>query len=136
MPAGLLPAGSKPAPQAPKGDLLLFPEAGPDPQDTRPDKPAVALAAPVAPQAPRSDEGRSIAFRWHVVDTPEAFRAFVADLARQKAFAFDTETTGLDLHRAELVGLSFAWSDDEGWYVPLRGPSRRDASTWRRSGRP
>ena len=34
-------------------------------------------------------------------------------------FAFDTETTGLDPLRAELVGLSFAVRDGEGWYLPV-----------------
>jgi DNA polymerase-1 len=34
-------------------------------------------------------------------------------------FAFDTETTSVDPMRAELVGLSFAWTPGEAWYVPL-----------------
>ncbi len=34
-------------------------------------------------------------------------------------FAFDTETTSLNPHRAELVGLSFAVKPDEAWYVPV-----------------
>jgi DNA polymerase-1 len=33
--------------------------------------------------------------------------------------AIDTETSGLDPRRAELVGLSFAWRPGEAWYVPL-----------------
>src|SRR5207249_8279177 len=48
---------------------------------------------------------------YHVVDTPEALRAFVAELGRQEKFALDTETTGVDPLRAELVGLSFCWAE-------------------------
>src|SRR5439155_25942297 len=46
----------------------------------------------------------------------------VAALAATKGrggFALDTETTGLDPTRAELVGLSFSWTPSEAWYVPV-----------------
>ncbi len=60
-----------------------------------------------------------------VVDTPKALKDLAAALARQPAFAFDTETTGLVPGEARLVGLSFAWSADEGYYVPLMGPDEK-----------
>ena len=44
----------------------------------------------------------------------------VAELESTPAFAFDTETTGLDPLRAELVGLSFATRSRSGWYIPVR----------------
>jgi DNA polymerase-1 len=56
----------------------------------------------------------------HLVETEQDLRKLAAELAEQDAFAFDTETTGVDPRRAELVGLSFAWSDAEGYYVPVR----------------
>ena len=62
--------------------------------------------------------------RVHIVDTPEALAALARDLAAQPAFAFDTETTSLVPNEALLVGLSLAWSADEGYYVPLMGPER------------
>jgi len=43
----------------------------------------------------------------------------VAALEKSERFAFDTETTGLDPLRADLVGLSFAVTAGEAWYVPL-----------------
>ncbi len=46
---------------------------------------------------------------YHLVDTQEAFAAFVEKLAAQPSFAFDTETTGLNPVVADLVGLSFSW---------------------------
>jgi DNA polymerase-1 len=43
----------------------------------------------------------------------------IGELERAPRFAFDTETTGLDPTRADLVGLSFAVRPGEGWYLPL-----------------
>jgi len=59
---------------------------------------------------------------YRTVDSPESFQAFLADLSRQEQVSVDTETT----HRwpcwAQLVGISFAWNESEGWYLPLRSP--------------
>jgi DNA polymerase-1 len=66
--------------------------------------------------------GTSEKIRCHVVDTPEKLADLAAKLAAQPAFAFDTETTSLVPQQARLVGLSFAWSGEEGYYVPLAGP--------------
>ena len=60
---------------------------------------------------------------YKTVDTPEAFDAFVTELARQPRFCFDTETTSVDPLRADLVGLSFSWAAGGGYYLPVRGPS-------------
>ncbi|MCG3177905.1 MAG: DNA polymerase I [Phycisphaerae bacterium] len=59
---------------------------------------------------------------YHCVDSNEALERLAADLGRQKAFAVDTETTGLDAMRAELVGLSFSFADGVGHYVPVLSP--------------
>ena len=40
-------------------------------------------------------------------------------LGRASCFALDTETTGLDPMRAELVGLSFSLTADEAFYIPV-----------------
>jgi DNA polymerase-1 len=66
------------------------------------------------------DEGQGI--RAHVVDTPAALAKLAQALAGQEAFAFDTETTSVSPRQARLVGLSFAWAGDEGYYVPLLAP--------------
>ncbi len=49
----------------------------------------------------------------------QALGELVAALQSAGRFAVDTETTGLDPLRAELVGLSFAVRAGEGWYLPL-----------------
>lgn len=72
-------------------------------------------AAPAAPQ-----------LKWdatyHLVNTPDKFQAFLKELKRQKRFAIDLETTGLDPRRSEIVGYSFCWKAGEAWYVPVCGP--------------
>ncbi len=47
------------------------------------------------------------------------FPAWLAELKQQRDFAFDIETTTLDIFAAELVGVSFCWADDSAYYVPL-----------------
>ena len=47
------------------------------------------------------------------------FDRWLARLAAAEHFAFDTETTGIDAQRAELVGVSFAIEPGEAAYVPL-----------------
>jgi len=40
-------------------------------------------------------------------------------LAAQKSFCFDIETTSLNRHSAELLGIAFSWKAHEGWYLPI-----------------
>lgn len=45
--------------------------------------------------------------------------AFLKEFKAQREFAFDTETTSLDVLSAKLVGVSFSWSDHGAYYIPL-----------------
>ncbi|MFJ4375707.1 DNA polymerase I [Pseudomonas japonica] len=47
------------------------------------------------------------------------FDAWLEKLKNAPLFAFDTETTGIDAHQAQLVGVSFAVKAHEAAYVPL-----------------
>ena len=64
----------------------------------------------------------ALGFTAHLVDTPAAFDAFLAQLRQRGSFSFDTETTSVRPRWAKLVGMSFAWNDEEAWYLPLRSP--------------
>ena len=57
-----------------------------------------------------------------LVDTDEKFDKFFAELKKQKLFAIDTETTALNAMRADIVGMSFSWKRDEGFYLTLKAP--------------
>ena len=59
-----------------------------------------------------------------LADTPEKRSELIEKLAKADAFAFDTETTGTDPIAAELVGMSFAITEGEAYYVPV--PADRD----------
>ena len=66
----------------------------------------------------------SVPHTYTLVDTAEKQQALLLKLAEAEAFAFDTETTGTDPIVAELVGMSFAITEGEAYYVPV--PAERD----------
>jgi len=58
-----------------------------------------------------------------LADTVQKRIELIELLTTQTEFCFDTETTGLDVHSAELVGMSFACQAHKAWYVPV--PAKR-----------
>ena len=63
---------------------------------------------------------------YRTVRTRADLDALADDLAVHAAWAMDTETTGLDAMTAGLVGLSFAWAEGQGVYVPVPLPDGTD----------
>ena len=53
------------------------------------------------------------------VNTPKALEAMVEELHSAGSIAFDTETSGLDPMRCDLVGLSFSVAPGRAFYVPV-----------------
>jgi DNA polymerase-1 len=96
-----VPAGAAAAPALVQGELFPFGANAPAPE--KPDKKWQAT--------------------YHLVNTPALFKEFLAKLKKQKRFAVDSETTGLDPLRSDLVGLAFSWQEGEGWYLAVRGPA-------------
>ncbi len=56
---------------------------------------------------------------YRLVDTRAKRAALIGKLARQRAFCFDAETTGLNPRTCELIGLGFSFRAHTGYYVPL-----------------
>lgn len=56
---------------------------------------------------------------YHLIDSKEKRSQLIAELNKQSEICFDTETTGLDVNQAELVGLSFAFKTSEAYYIPF-----------------
>ncbi len=54
-----------------------------------------------------------------LIDTEEKLQQLVQELSKSKLISFDTETTALDPLRADLVGISLAVRDGEGFYIPV-----------------
>ncbi len=63
---------------------------------------------------------------YKLVDSDNEIQSLIADLEKQEAFCFDTETTGLDALTAEIVGLAFSWEAHKGYYVYInKGDEQR-----------
>lgn len=56
---------------------------------------------------------------YEIADTAEKRKKLIETLSNSMAFAFDTETTGLDPLKDELIGLSFSYKPHTGFWVPL-----------------
>lgn len=60
-------------------------------------------------------------------DFPEWCGRFKA----QKEFAFDLETTSLDIHEAEVVGISISWNNTESFYIPVGHTEQVSQVSWK-----
>lgn len=74
---------------------------------------AHSVVTPAAATAP-------VAQDYHLVTTVEALDAWVREATRAGIVAIDTETTGLDALRVELVGVSLATAPGRACYIPVR----------------
>jgi DNA polymerase I len=70
------------------------------------------------PQAPRLASVESNV-QVHIVDTPEKLADLVTKLNQAKIISFDTETTSTEEMRANIVGISLAIMEGEGYYIPV-----------------
>ncbi len=62
---------------------------------------------------------KDISRNYHFVDSLEKAVGLIDKLSQLEELCFDTETTGLDVYTAELVGLSFCFKTNEAYYVPV-----------------
>ena len=70
---------------------------------------------PQAVAAPKADANITV----NVVDTEEKLTDLVRTLNRAKVISFDTETTSTEEMNAEIVGISLAVREGEGYYIPV-----------------
>jgi DNA polymerase-1 len=110
-------AAAPPPATAAQGDLFageeLFP-FGANAPDGPPEAPAPEPAAPPAGPAWQKD--------YRLVDSPGAFEQVLEALRRQPRFAIDLETTSLEPHSAEIVGVALCWEPGQAYYLAVRGP--------------
>lgn len=62
---------------------------------------------------------RDIRTQYTIADTPAKRQDMIAELFWTAEWAFDTETTSLNVIDAELVGISFAVAGHRAWYIPV-----------------
>ena len=62
---------------------------------------------------------KSVNHQYQFVNSPTGRFLLLEKLLQQTSVCFDTETTGLDPLRAELVGIAFSWEKQKGYYLAL-----------------
>ncbi|HOX06418.1 MAG TPA: DNA polymerase I [Planctomycetota bacterium] len=70
----------------------------------------------------------SLARDYRAITKPSELRTLAHQLVEAEAVSVDTETTGVDPLRAELVGISFAIKEGEARYIPVRAPAGEPAA--------
>ncbi len=56
---------------------------------------------------------------YHLIQTEEEISALIKELSDKKEIAFDTETTGIDPHQADIIGMSFCYEKGKAYYVAI-----------------
>ncbi|MCI2394173.1 DNA polymerase I [Aliiroseovarius sediminis] len=79
--------------------------------------PEIKIAEPEARTAPEMHEIDASAYEW--VKDADALTVWLDRIKARGYVAFDTETTGLDEMRADLVGISLAVEPGQACYIPL-----------------
>lgn len=61
----------------------------------------------------------NLVFDYQLIDTEEKEDQLLQNILTHPILSLDTETTGTDPIRAELVGMSFAYAENQAFYVPV-----------------
>jgi len=106
-------------PKSPAGQMSLF-----DAFDAPEEKPSTKQAPkPIQELEPVVDNElltlKNVAHNYQLVDTKVKRADLISKLFMQKSVCFDTETTGVDVFTAEMVGMSFCFAKGEAYYVTL-----------------
>ena len=65
-----------------------------------------------------------LSYDYQLIDTEEKRQELLQKILTKEIFSLDTETTGTDPITAELVGMSFAYAENQAFYVPV--PTERE----------
>jgi len=77
------------------------------------------VSSPTSESSKPSEPKENIPCNNRLVDDKTSFDELLIALNDASLIAIDTETTSLNTHDAEIVGLSFAVKPGEGWYLPV-----------------
>ena len=78
--------------------------------------------APESTEAPENSNLtrlQDLTYDYQLIDTEEKINQLLQNILTQKILSLDTETTGTDPIRAELVGMSFSYAENQAFYVPV-----------------
>lgn len=57
--------------------------------------------------------------KYILIEDEQQRQKLIAELLTQKEFCFDTETTGLEIGKLDIIGISFAYKEHEAYYLDL-----------------
>lgn len=64
-------------------------------------------------------EKKELPENYKLIQKEEDLKKLISVLKKQKEFVFDTETTDLNVRKAEFIGLSFSFKEKEAFYIDL-----------------
>jgi len=85
--------------------------------------------------APPAETGKNIdntAHEYITIESEDEISTLISFLGEQKAFCFDTETTGTDANCCDILGISFAVESGKAWYVPFSQTNEECVATLNR----
>ena len=65
----------------------------------------------------RDETAKDLGLEYKLIDNNEELVKLIEILKKQKEICFDTETTGLDLFSAKLLGVSFSFEENKAFFV-------------------
>ncbi|MBN2522323.1 MAG: DNA polymerase I [Bacteroidales bacterium] len=68
----------------------------------------------------------NVTHQYHLVSDPGQLKNLVQSLLTLNAFCFDTETTGLDVRKADVIGIAISYEKGKGYYIPLSEDHRSE----------
>ena len=89
-----------------------------DPKDFKDPKEDEAEENSPSPESPMLT-AETVAHDYRIVRDADALRTMIERVSGYGEFCFDLETTGFDMFRDRIVGLSVAVEPHEAWYVPF-----------------
>ena len=89
----------------------------PKPSTVQPDLFSIEDMQPVNETITDKENINSSPKEYHLVKTPEEIALLIKMLKSTKSFCFDTETTGLEINKSELVGISFSVKPHQGYFL-------------------
>lgn len=81
--------------------------------------PAAPLASSMESTSPSPEPAPAIEKHYELILDEDRLQRWIERLRASGLFAFDTETTGLDAHQVDLVGVSFCCEPGSAAYLPL-----------------
>ena len=72
------------------------------------------------------DDFEKVSKKYSLISTSKQLSDLIVELSNQKIISFDLETTNLDPIKADIVGISLSYSNNEAHYIPILFPDRID----------